>query len=103
MTAEFGRYLTQLAQTEWFAPSRLLHYQRQLLERVVRHSYEQVPFYRERLACLFAQDGNIDFSLWHDVPIVERAQAITHGAEMRTPDLPALYGAIREMRTSGAT
>ena len=25
------------------------------------------------------------------------------GAEMRTPDLPALYGAIRETRTSGTT
>jgi phenylacetate-CoA ligase len=103
MTAEFGRYLSVLGQTEWLAPSRLLQYQRQLLERLLRHAYQQVPFYRERLACLFARDGSIDFSRWHDVPIIERAEAMAHSAEMRTPDLPALYGAVREMRTNGTT
>lgn len=103
MTDAFGRYLAALARTEWLPPSQLLHHQRQLTERLVRHAYEQVPFYGERLACLFAPDGAIDFSHWNDVPIIERAEAVAHGAAMRTPDLPDLYGAIREMQTSGTT
>ena len=103
MTEAFGRYLAALAQTEWLPPADLVHYQRQLLERLLRHAYEQVPFYRERLACLFTPDGIIDFSHWHNVPIVERAEAIAHGAEMRTPELSDLYGAVREIRTNGTT
>jgi len=103
MTEAFGRYLAALARTEWLPPAQLLHYQQQLLERLVRHAHEQVPFYRERLGCLFARDGTIDFSRWHDVPIIERAEVIARGAEMRTPDLPDLYGAIMEMRSSGTT
>jgi phenylacetate-CoA ligase len=103
MTAAFARYLAALAQTEWLPAAALLHYQQQLLERLVRHAHEQVPFYRERLACLFARDGSVDFSRWQDVPIVERVEAVAHGGEMRTPDLPNLYGDIRELRTSGTT
>jgi phenylacetate-CoA ligase len=103
MTAAFGRYLTALARTEWLPPADLLHYQRQLLERLLRHASTQVPFYRERLACLFTPDGNIDFSRWHEVPIVERAEVIAHGAEMRPPALSDLYGEIRRIRTNGTT
>ena len=73
-----------------------------MLERLVRHAYEQVPFYRERLACLFV-NGVVDFSCWNDVPIIDRAEVVASGAAMRTPDLPNLYGAILEMRTSGTT
>jgi phenylacetate-CoA ligase len=103
MSDAFGRYLNALGQTEWLPPSRLLAYQRGLQERIVRYARDQVPFYGERLACLFGPDGAIDFSRWHEVPIVERAEAIAHGAEMRTRDLPEIYGAIREMRTNGTT
>ena len=102
MTDAFGRYLAALARTEWLPPSQLLQYQHQLLERLVRHAYEQVPFYRERLACLFV-NGVVDFSRWNDVPIIDRAEVVANGAAMRTPDLPNLYGAILEMRTSGTT
>jgi phenylacetate-CoA ligase len=103
MTEAFGRYLTALARTEWLPPHQLVAYQRQLLERLVRHASNQVPFYRDRLGCLFARDGSIDFSRWHEVPILERADVIAHGAEMRTRDLSPLYGDIVELRTSGTT
>jgi phenylacetate-CoA ligase len=103
MTEAFGRYMATLGRTEWLPPASLLQYQRQLLERLVRHAFEQVPFYRQRLACLFAHDGSVDFSRWHEVPIVERTEAIACGVEMRTPNLPELYGKIRELQTGGTT
>jgi phenylacetate-CoA ligase len=49
------------------------------------------------------RDGSFDFSRWQDVPIVERAEAVAGGAEMRTPGLSNLYGEVRELRTSGTT
>jgi phenylacetate-CoA ligase len=95
--------MASLGRTEWLPAASLLRCQRELLERLVRHAFEQVPFYRKRLACLFANDGNVDFSRWHEVPIVERADAIACGGEMRTPDLAELYGDVRELLTTGTT
>jgi phenylacetate-CoA ligase len=103
MTEAFARYLKALARTEWIAPADLVRYQQQLLERLLRHAREQVPFYAKRLDCLFTREGGIDLSRWHDVPVVERSDVIARGAEMHTPELSGLYGAIREMRTSGTT
>jgi phenylacetate-CoA ligase len=99
----FTRYLKALGQTEWLPPFQLLQYQRRLIEQIARHARENVVFYRDRLACLFGADGSFDFSRWHDVPILERAEAVARGDEMRAPDLPENYGAIREMRTNGTT
>jgi phenylacetate-CoA ligase len=103
MTESFGRYLAALSRTEWMPPADLVRYQRLLLERLVRHAYEQVPFYRERLGHLFASDGTIDLSGWRDVPVVERAEVIACGSDMRTPELPPLYGVVGELRSSGTT
>jgi phenylacetate-CoA ligase len=103
MTEAFGRYLAALGRTEWLPPTDLNRYQRELLERLVRHARERVPFYQDRLACLFAPDGTLDFSRWHEVPIVERIDVATHRAAMSTPDLPELYGPVRETRTTGTT
>jgi phenylacetate-CoA ligase len=103
MTEAFSRYMTALAQSEGLPSSSLLHYQQQLLGRLARYARDNVPFYRERLGCLFARDGSIDFSRWQDVPIIERVEAVAHGAEMRAVELSSLYGEIRELRTSGTT
>jgi phenylacetate-CoA ligase len=99
----FARYLKALEQTEWLSRAQLIHYQQELLARVVRHAYEQVPFYRERLACLFRRNGDVDLARWNEIPIVSRAEAGLHAADMRAPALPKTYGAVQEMHTSGST
>jgi phenylacetate-CoA ligase len=99
----FDRFLQTLELTEWMPRADLERYQRGLLEAVVRHARETVPFYRDRLACLFAADGSIDFARWSEVPIVTREEAGRHAAAMRSPDLPGTYGQVVEMHTSGST
>lgn len=103
MDEVFNRYLKVLGQTEWAPYPRLLRYQQGLLDRLVRHAHANVPFYRDRLAGLFAADGNVDLARWSDVPILSRAEATAHADEMRAPQLPDGFGPIREFQTSGSS
>jgi phenylacetate-CoA ligase len=99
----FHRYMQALERTEWMPRADLTRYQQGLLEAVVRHAHKTAPFYCDRLACLFAPDGSIDFTRWSEVPIVTREEAGRHAAAMRSPDLPDIYGAVVEAHTSGST
>lgn len=51
------RFLQTLRRTQFMPPVRMLEYQRGLLERLIRHAKEHVPFYRDsgRLRPLFAR------------------------------------------------
>lgn len=99
----FHRYMQALDRTERMPRADLVRYQQGLLEPLVRHAHKTVPFYRDRLACLFAPDGSIDFARWSDVPIVTREEAGRHAAAMRSPDLPEIYGQVVVSHTSGST
>jgi phenylacetate-CoA ligase len=99
----FNRYLTALAQTEWASPGQLARYQERLITALARHAHDNVPFYRDRLACLFASDGTLDLSSWEQVPIVTRAEAALHTATMRAPQLANIHGGVTEVQTSGST
>lgn len=99
----FDRYLEALERTQWMPPAQLSGYQRDLLERIVRHAYERVPFYRDRLACLFTRHGEVDIARWREVPIVSRHEAALNGAQMHARTLPEDCGPVREIRTSGST
>jgi phenylacetate-CoA ligase len=103
MDEQFGRYLNALEELESAPRPHLARYQHDLLRRVLRHAYENVPFYRDRLACLFADGEKGDLKHWREVPIVTRAEAAARAATMRAPDLPAMYGPVQETRTSGST
>jgi len=103
MDEAFDRYLKLLGQTEWAPYPQLLRYQRRLLEHLVRHAHANIPFYRDRLACLFTADGSVDLSRWSRVPILTRAEATAHASEMRAPQLPDSHGPIEEFQTSGSS
>jgi phenylacetate-CoA ligase len=97
------RYSRDLANTERMSLRDLKHYQERSLVWLVRHARNQLPFYRSRLDALFKADGQIDLSRWNEVPILRRDQVSAYGREMRVSHLPAIYGAIREWRTSGTS
>jgi phenylacetate-CoA ligase len=103
MNEAFGRYLSTLVQTERMPLPNLARYQEQLLVRLVRHASEHLPFYRERLNCLFTPDGTADLSRWTEVPLLTRDDVVVHGDKMRVSKLPADCGAISEIRSSGST
>ena len=103
MSEIFDQFLGTLAKTERLPAPALARYQQDLLIRLVRHAHTALPFYRDRLACLFTANGRIDLTRWNEVPILGREEVATRGGEMRVADLSAEYGEIAEARTSGST
>jgi phenylacetate-CoA ligase len=99
----FERYMQALERTQWMPRADLKRYQQGLVEAVVRHAHTTVPFYRDRVSCVFGPDGSFDFTRWSDVPIVTREEAGRYAADMRSPELPDIYGPVVESRTSGST
>jgi phenylacetate-coenzyme A ligase PaaK-like adenylate-forming protein len=63
-----------LAETERLSPDELEAYQRQLLEPLLLHARQHVPFYAQQLAPVFP-GGKLDLRRFHEIPILTRAQA----------------------------
>ena len=103
MNEHFALYLKALEETERLSLPHLALYQEQLLQRLVLHARDNVPFYRDRLACLFDADGSSDLSRWNEIPILERTDVVSNGAAMRVASLAESYGQIMEIHTSGTT
>ncbi|GIK81342.1 MAG: adenylyltransferase [Alphaproteobacteria bacterium] len=103
MDGLFAGYMAALGQTEWLPKQKLEQYQRSLVARVVRHAYDNVPFYRERLACLIGADGAVDLARWDEVPVLRRKEAAADSARMRVTQLPDYYGPIVDYATTGSS
>lgn len=99
----FGRFLQALESSERAPRSEHRRHQDGLLRPLVRHAASTVPFYRDRLACLFGDDGQIDLSRWNEVPIVTRTEAPVHQEEMQSLSLPERFGPVSQISTSGST
>lgn len=81
----------------------LLEYQSGLLEKMVRHARAHVPFYRNRLEFLFAEDGRFMMERWRELPTLTRAAAQTAGEELFAAEVPSDSGGWSERQTSGST
>ena len=89
--------------TQWFAEREIENYQAVLLTQLVRHSYDTVPFYRERLKPLVTRRGNIDLTHWNKVPILERDELQLHGLDLISRAIPPDHGKLYKVSTSGST
>jgi len=89
-----------LAETERLSPDELEAYQRQLLEPLLLHARQHVPFYAQRLAPVFP-GGKLDLSRFHEIPILTRAQAQANGKTLAAVDLPPHVGDVVEGTFSG--
>jgi phenylacetate-CoA ligase len=97
-----GRFQKTLEASER-APRALQHrYQQALLKQLVKHAYETVPFYRDRLANLIDGD-EIDLSRWNEVPILTRDTIVAHRDEMQSCNVPPQAGSVQEILTTGTT
>jgi phenylacetate-CoA ligase len=91
-----------LAETERLSPDELEAYQRQLLEPLLLHARQHVPFYAQRLAPVFP-GGKLDLSRFHEIPVLTRAQAQANVKALAALDLPPHVGTIETEETSGST
>src|SRR4029078_7700513 len=80
-------------------------YQRQALERLLRHARAQVPFYRDsgRLDVLFAADDGIAWERWDEVPTLSRVEAQENAEALYAETVPPSCGDVVKGYTAGST
>jgi phenylacetate-CoA ligase len=91
-----------LAETERLGPDELQSYQHKLLELLLQHARQHVPFYAQRLAPLF-RGTTPDLSRFHEIPILTRARAQANVEALAARDLPPHLGPVETEETSGST
>lgn len=92
-----------LGRTQYYPPDRMQAYQRKLLEPILHHARQEVPFYATRLDPLFATDDSIRWEAWEDIPTLTRAEAHQAGDSMFAKSVPGYAGRHSENQTSGST
>jgi phenylacetate-CoA ligase len=94
-------YLIHLRRLERLPLQDFVFTQARILERLVRHAREHAPFYKERLKPAFDGDDILDLSRWHDVPVLQRAEAEANAKCLKSATIPAHAGIEVPDRTSG--
>ena len=98
----FRSKLAALRESEWWSAGAIAEYQDAAVRDLVRHAYEHVPFYRDRMRAAGVVPDNVggvrDLAL---LPVTTKADVRAHAERMRADDVPR--GALVEMHTSGTT
>ncbi|MDQ2954115.1 MAG: hypothetical protein M3R18_04160 [Pseudomonadota bacterium] len=105
MTELSQAFFETLLKTQFLPPERMLAYQRGLIERLVRHAREHVPFYRDqhRLDCLFTRDNAIAWSQWAEVPVLTRVDAQKNAELLYAEVIPPDCGEVMDGYTAGSS
>lgn len=97
------KFASTLERTQYYPKERMLAYQRNLLEALIRHARAEVPFYEKRLDPLFDGNDEIRWEAWTDIPTVTRTDAQEAGEQMFARNLPVEAGVVEFGETSGST
>ncbi len=92
-----------LSRTERLPKHLLDAYQNRSLEIMLRHAHNNTDFYRDRLACLFDEMGNVNLNALHDVPILTRSEIQATPEQLHAEDVPENSGTKCNSYTSGST
>jgi phenylacetate-CoA ligase len=94
----------RLAASERWPAEALESFQFQKLKRLVDFAWEQIPFYRERLAGTGYRPGrDLEPSQWAGLPVLTRRDIQTQGKRLHCASLPSGHGETSTTRTSGST
>ncbi len=90
--------------TQWSDRQALDRSQAQRLAALLGHTWQQVPFYRQRLLAVGYQPGRaVTPDLWQALPIMTRSEVQAAGTALRAQKLPPGHGRSVEVSTSGST
>lgn len=98
-----AQFTESLRQTERLTLGQLDRFQRNSLAKLIRHAFETVPFYRDRLDVLFRRDSSIDWDRWSEVPLLTKSDIRSHGNDMLSTNLPEKHGDVTSIFSSGST
>lgn len=94
----------QFAHTQWLPPEALLEKQIPQLGRLLRHAYDTVPFYRERLDRAGLSPEAIDGpAAWRRIPLLSRGDIQAAGESLLSNAVPDEHGPRSRLLTSGST
>jgi phenylacetate-CoA ligase len=102
MTIEHHLFLDTLRRTQFMPSERLKAYSDGLLEAMLRHARENVPFYRDRLEAAFPR-GAFDREGFQNVPLLTRRDAAAADRALYASPAGGLLGSYSNTSTSGST
>ncbi|HOX28181.1 MAG TPA: hypothetical protein PLQ76_03390 [bacterium] len=80
---EFGKTLSAAREMQWRPADDIREYQWRKLSALIKHAYDNVPFYRERMKKAGFSTGNInDFEQFRKIPILTKKDINEHLDEL---------------------
>lgn len=94
----------QFSRSEWWPAERIAQFQFVQLNSVVRHAFEQVPYYRAQLTAIgYTAASGLTPELLALLPVLTRRDIQAAGAALFAARSPLEHGAIVTGETSGST
>jgi len=94
----------QLRQSQWWDVDVLQTHQLRQLRSLLKHAYETVPFYHDRLIKLGYTPGQeISLDFWAQLPLLQRSAIQDERTRLLSRKTPESHGPITEIRTSGSS
>ena len=94
----------QLYRSQWQSADAILGQQLRQLESVLRHAYETVPCYRQRLGAAGYRPGMVVTTEWlRGLPLLTRAEVQAQGVALHSRTVPQAHAPVGSGQTSGST
>ena len=84
----------ELLRSEQMPRRRLTSLWQDNAARLLAHARSTCPYYAERLNCLFAADGSIDWKRWNEVSFIDDKDVAENRSMMLSRKLPSPFGAV---------
>jgi phenylacetate-CoA ligase len=97
------RFYDMLMESQYWSAERMQQHQRTQLAQLLRHAKANVPFYGTRLDAVLKPNGDVDWDLWNEIPVVTRSDLQDHREAMQAKELPNGHGLTVRIKSSGST
>ncbi|HTT08167.1 MAG TPA: AMP-binding protein [Gammaproteobacteria bacterium] len=98
------KQLQQLEESQWWPAEQLLEYQLNQMQLLFQHAWHTSPFYRERLTVAgYMTDLTLDWTMWRRLSLLTRREIQHAGDTLHSSKVPARFGCITTVQTSGTT
>lgn len=95
-------YSATLGESQFWQPDQLLAYQNELLQRLIHHAYENVPYYRRVFDDLRLNPGEIQTAEdLYKLPVLRKEDVRRYNQELQARNVPASRTTVG--RTGGTT
>ena len=102
-TGTIQQFYEALLKSDAYSAKNLILFQDNVLKDLLPFVAKHVPFYRERLASVFRNDGSYNPENWSRLPILTATELRNNRESFRPTELPASHGAVARYVSSGST